>query len=517
MKNKKIKTKPVIFIWLVIGILFVSYIAGVLPFNLFLSLIVYSCLYTIVLKQRKTVKILTDLIILNFLITYDNLSQLIKRKFMLGSRSLLFLKIIIFLDHRLPTVLNILYKKAYAFVYSVLLFLSVKLPRQIRRTVKLILKPIVYSVITLLELINYSVTKLLILINSFTLQLSLIFSYLTAIYLSKKASLTRFVGIAVFVLIILFFFIGVKPGEESIKFVGAAGGACTYDSSCDKCENCPNTCTNSYNWNGETNKCTEGGASSPCDPGFCGLTSTCGDVASGVEDTINGCYDYTGCSATSGDYCRCNGAASCLTLNNGYCIADTNCFNHCDAEDGSHETLYGLSTDNLVCFSGVACVGGLVKCGSHDGDCQYNAASATNCDDYSEGSTVGSTGYCDSNCGYHAKGTYKFYVQGSGGVNVASFDNAGNVVISGTLTQNSGGSPTGGNDFIIKGGGDVERAWIDGVTGNMYLKGTMKDGQAISPPANSFIIQNSGGTAVSYIDSSGNLRLSGAFVAGGTP
>jgi len=45
----------------------------------------------------------------------------------------------------------------------------------------------------------------------------------------------------------------------------------------------------------------------------------------------------------------------------------------------------------------------------------------------------------------------------------------------------------------------------------------MLDGQSISPPANSFIIQNSAGTAVSYIDSSGNLRLSGAFVAGGTP
>ena len=61
------------------------------------------------------------------------------------------------------------------------------------------------------------------------------------------------------------------------------------------------------------------------------------------------------------------------------------------------------------------------------------------------------------------------------------------------------------------------QAWIDGATGNMYLRGTMLDGQTITPPADSFIIQNATGHNVSYIDSSGNLRLSGTFVAGGTP
>ena len=505
----KNKTKPVIFICLAIAILLISYIAGILPFSLFLLLIAYSGLYLVVLKEIKTVKILADLVILNLLIAYENLLESIKRKLMHISSSLLFLKILIFLDYKLPIMLNRLYKKSYAFVYSILLFLSVKLPRKTRRSVKLILKIIVYSILDLLDL-AYSIIIVLInsfnkfisefrliinkltivLLNSFNKFISefrLIINKLTIIYLSKKAELTRFAGIAVFVLIILFFFIGVKPGEESIKFVGAVGEGCAYETDCALCENC--------------------------------VGSICTYVTNGLADTLGTylCNGTTGCSATSNDYCRCNGAGSCLTNNNGECTANAQCFNYCDAENTANEGLKGLESDNLVCFSGAACVGGAVKCGSYDGDCQYDPGSADNCDDYSEGSAVGSTGYCDSNCGYHAKGTYKFYVKNSGGGNIASFDDAGNVVITGTLSQSSATAPSGNDDFIVQNSAGTWKAWIDGATGNMYLAGTMLDGQSISPPANSFIIQNSAGTAVSYIDSSGNLRLSGAFVAGGTP
>jgi len=510
MKNEKTKLKPVIFIYLVIAMLFISYTAGILPFGLFLSLIIYSGLYLIIVKERKTVKIVIDLIILNFLITYENLSQLIKRNLMLVSRSLLFLKIIIFLDYRLPTVLNILYKKTSVFVYSVLLFLSVKLPRQIRRTVKLILKTIVYSTLSLLKLINSSVMKLLSLINSFISrlykktsvfvysvllflsvklprqirrnvklilktivysaiyfielvvplilksafvikstaiklfnlidyfisQLSSIFSYLTAIYLSKKASLTRFAGIAVFVLIILFFFIGVNPGEETIKFVGAVGEACTYNDEC----------------------------------------------------TALGSYA-------------------------------------CDAESGLiTEPREGKTTDDLLCFNKVACYGGSPFCGSQDGHCQADAGASSNCDDYPEMSSIASVdpgypGYCDSNCAYHSTmGTYKFYVKNSAGTNRASFDDAGNVVIKGTLYKNGAVSPAGNDDFIIKNSAGTNVAYIDGATGNMYLAGGMWDAQpSVTPPANSFIIKNSAGTNVAYIDGSGNLKLIGAFVQLGTP
>ena len=537
MKNRKTKTKPVIFICLVVAILLISYIAGILPFSLFLLLIVYSGLYLVVVKQRKTVKILADLAVINLLIVYDKALQLVKRKLMSVSRSLLFLKILIFLDYKLPTTLNRLYKKTYTIVYSILLFLSVKLPRKIRRIVKLILKIIVYSIIGLLDLvisfvsrlykktytivysillflsvklprktrravklilkiIVYSIIGLLDLVysliivllnsfNKFISELRLIVNKLTIVYLSKKATLTRFAGIAVFVLIILFFFIGVKPNEESIKFVDAYGEDCTYDSDCAICEYCDGTCK--Y-------------------------------VADGSEDTTNGCYDYTGCSATSGDYCRCDGAGSCLTLDAGYCTANAQCFNYCDAENTANEGLKGTEDDDLVCFSAAACDGGANNCGNQDGDCQYDPGSDDECDDYSEGSAVGSTGYCDSNCGYHAKGTYKFYVKDSGGTNRASFDDAGNVVITGTLYQSSGTGPSGGDDFIIQNSAGTWKAWIDGPTGNMYLAGTMTDGQgSVTPPANSFIIQNSGGTPVAYIDSNGNLGLVGAFVQGGTP
>jgi len=482
----KNKTKPVIFICLAIAILLISYIAGILPFSLFLLLIAYSGLYLVVLKEIKTVKILADLVILNLLIAYENLLESIKRKLMHISSSLLFLKILIFLDYKLPIMLNRLYKKSYAFVYSILLFLSVKLPRKTRRSVKLILKIIIYSIIDLLDLIYSLIIVLLNSFNKFISEFRLIINKLTAVYLSKKAALTRFAGIAVFVLIILFFFIGVKPGEESIKIVGAAGEACIYNSDCAICEHCDTTCK--Y------------------------IASQSPD-----NETTHLCVNTDGCSATSNDYCRCNGAGSCLTNDNGECTNNTQCFNYCDAENSTYEGLKGKETDNLVCFSGAACVGGLVKCGSHDGDCQYDPGSADNCDDYSEGSTVGSSGYCDSNCGYHAKGTYKFYVKNSTNDNVASFDDAGNVVITGTLSQSSATAPSGNDDFIVQNSAGTWKAWIDGATGNMYLAGTMLDGQSISPPANSFIIQNSGGTAVSYIDSNGNLRLSGAFVAGGTP
>jgi len=497
MKIKN-KTKPVIFIYLVIAILFVGYIARILPLILFLALTVYCSLYIFILKEKKIVKILIDLVILNFLIAYENLSQLIKRKLKLISRSLLFLKILIFLDYKLPklvhsillflnvklprqirravklilkTIIHLviglleliyysvtklldlinsfilkLYKKAYSFVYSVLLFLNVKLPRRAKKVVKLVFKIIAHSIICSIELIivPFILKSLFViksiaiksfkLINSFTSQLSSIFNYLTTIYLSKRASLTRFAGIVLFVLIILFFFIGVKPGEETIKFVGAVGEACTYDLQCTEL--------------------------------------------------------YTSFA--------------------------------CDAENTANEGLEGQENDNLVCFNQVACYGGSLFCGSQDGHCQADAGAASNCDDYPEMSSIlsgdpGYPGYCDSNCAYHTIGTYKFYVKNSAGTNRASFDDAGNVVITGTLFQSSATAPSGNDDFIVQNSAGTWKAWVDGATGNMYLAGTMADNQAISPPANSFIIQNSGGTAVSYIDSNGNLRLSGAFVAGGTP
>lgn len=474
MKQKN-KTKPVIFIYLVIAIVLISYIAGILPLNLFLLLIVYSGLYLAVVRERKTVKILVDLGIINLLIAYEGLFQLVKRKLMPISRSLLLLKILIFLDYKLPK-----------FVHSVLLFLSVKLPRKTRRAVKLALKIIIYCILDLLDWAYSVVTALINLFGIFISEVRLIINKLAAVYISKKAALARFVGIAVFVLIILFFFIGIKPGEESIKIVEGYGQTCTYNRDCAICEYCDTTCK--Y-------------------------------IASQHPDNepTHLCIGTSGCSATSGDYCRCNGAGSCLTNNGGYCTANAQCFNYCDAENTANEGLKGLESDDLVCFSGAACAGGAVKCGSHDGDCQYDPGSADNCDDYPEGSTVGTSGYCDANCGYHAKGTYKFYVKNSGGSNIAFFDDVGNVVISGTLYESSATAPSGNDDFIVQNNAGIWKAWIDGATGNMYLAGTMLDGQSISPPANSFIIQNSAGTAVSYIDSNGNLRLKGAFVAGGTP
>ena len=169
-------------------------------------------------------KILVDLGIINLLIAYEGLFQLVKRKLMPISRSFLFLKILIFLDYKLPK-----------FVHSVLLFLSVKLPRKTRRAVKLALKIIIYCILDLLDWAYSVVTALINLFGIFISEVRLIINKLAAVYISKKAALARFVGIAVFVLIILFFFIGIKPGEESIKIVEGYGQACTYNSDCAIC------------------------------------------------------------------------------------------------------------------------------------------------------------------------------------------------------------------------------------------------------------------------------------------
>jgi len=63
--------------------------------------------------------------------------------------------------------------------------------------------------------------------------------------------------------------------------------------------------------------------------GICEINATCGAVSGGIEDIPNACYDATGCSATSGDYCRCFGDASCLTVNGGACTVDSNCLGFC--------------------------------------------------------------------------------------------------------------------------------------------------------------------------------------------
>lgn len=89
------------------------------------------------------------------------------------------------------------------------------------------------------------------------------------------------------------------------------------------------------------------------------------------------------------------------------CAYDAWCTNYCDDEaSGYPEGQHGLNTDNLVCYSGASCGGGASNCDNIDGSCNYNVGASSQCDDYSENSCVGSTGYCDTNCQYRTDGDY---------------------------------------------------------------------------------------------------------------
>jgi hypothetical protein len=171
-------------------------------------------------------------------------------------------------------------------------------------------------------------------------------AYSINILIYSKKDLIRKSSIALaFICIFVFTFIGIAPNEKSIV-TAVVGGSCAYDTDCDLCEYCPDTCDDTIDYDGETNKCTDdAGYGPPCDPGYCGLTDTCEALTGGVEDTDNGCYDYTGCSATGGDYCRCYGDDTCLTNDGGYCTGNSDCYSgYCDS-DG-----VGLADDDY-CFT----------------------------------------------------------------------------------------------------------------------------------------------------------------------
>ena len=89
------------------------------------------------------------------------------------------------------------------------------------------------------------------------------------------------------------------------------------------------------------------------------------------------------------------------------CAYDAQCTNWCDAEKTGYEGVQGLETDQLVCFSaGAVCSGGASRCDNIGGRgyCQVNLGASATCDDYPEGTCVGSTGYCDTNCLYTTNG-----------------------------------------------------------------------------------------------------------------
>jgi hypothetical protein len=109
-------------------------------------------------------------------------------------------------------------------------------------------------------------------------------------------------------------------------------------------------------------------------------------------------------------------------------------------------------------------------------------------------------------------GTSEFSVKDNSRVRMAWFDNLGNLFLRGSLEQGYGSSPWREYNDGFKfqnSAGTTDLAIIDGTNGNMYIYDRHKNWRSPSGQDDKFIIEKSNGDAVSYIDESGNLYLSG--------
>jgi hypothetical protein len=104
---------------------------------------------------------------------------------------------------------------------------------------------------------------------------------------------------------------------------------------------------------------------------------------------------------------------------------------------------------------------------------------------------------------------YKCFITRSSGNPVVIFDALGAVDLKASLTQSASGSP-GANDFIIRNSTGSAVAWIN-ASGNLLIKGTLSEnnGVACTPPANSFFIKGNNSECVAYVNNTGDLWLKG--------
>lgn len=102
------------------------------------------------------------------------------------------------------------------------------------------------------------------------------------------------------------------------------------------------------------------------------------------------------------------------------------------------------------------------------------------------------------------------------GIDVASFDQDGFLVIKGALQQNVIPVQTSDDEFVIKDNSGNAIAVINLVTGNMAIKGSLFQNQGLLAPASSsdFVVKDASGNVLDYIDSSGNLYLRKSIVHG---
>jgi hypothetical protein len=247
-----------------------------------------------------------------------------------------------------------------------------------------------------------------------------------------------------------------------------------------------------------------------------GICTNSGCTTTVPVSTNSGTY-YSGCtanyacdntiSANSGDFNQdgvCyGGTTSCCTGSNVVIdhisrdgTADT-CVAACTATyrgDPCDTTLTGGAYSK----TGVCCdlTGSFTCAGGASANCCTNADCGSN--------------YCVNYVCTDLSSNKKLIFQDSSGTSKAFFDDAGDMVLSGSLTQSgtcASTAPTG-NAFKLQNASGYVKAWIDS-TGAMCIKGSLTQSNSnwASCASNSFIVANSAGAYQSCIDDYGNLYL----------
>jgi len=111
-----------------------------------------------------------------------------------------------------------------------------------------------------------------------------------------------------------------------------------------------------------------------------------------------------------------------------------------------------------------------------------------------------------------------FCIKNDSGVDVAWFDNLGNVALKGTLEPNTTPTATGNDEFRFQDSNGVDVAIIDATDGNMYIKGSKHENHnMVLYGQHRFIVQDSNGDRVAYINELGDLYLKGELYENAIP
>ena len=128
-------------------------------------------------------------------------------------------------------------------------------------------------------------------------------------------------------------------------------------------------------------------------------------------------------------------------------------------------------------------------------------------------------------CGEAPTSPKIFVLQDPSGINAASFDAAGNLILKGTLEENPVHAATGNNEFRVQNSVGSDVAIIDltsdSTSGNMYIDGIWSEKVApellITTSIYDFGIFTSAGELVALIKENGDLLLKGGLTQNGNP